>query len=193
MGINLTNQKFYAKAVAKNNGKSAPDARLPPMVVGGILFTAGLFMFGWTAAPKYHWALPVVAAGMIGAGFNTIFQQCINVLVDTYGLYAASATAANTFLRSLFAFGLPLAAGPMFRNLVSIYKLSARSINDADQCTGSGTSCVRAWWNLLSGDPCAVGLFPRLKYHCLTLTFSRFILKAVGGRLRRNSKFAPAT
>lgn len=93
------------------------------MIIGGVLFTAGLFFFGWTAAPKYHWILPTIAAGFIGAGFNTIFQQCINVLVDTYGAYAASATAANTFLRSLFAFGLPLAAGPMFRNLVSNLEL----------------------------------------------------------------------
>ncbi|CAK4033850.1 MFS general substrate transporter [Lecanosticta acicola] len=117
VAINLANQSFYAKAVAKNKGRAVPEARLPPMVVGGFLFTAGLFWFGWTAAPKYHWSIPVVAAGFIGAGFNTIFQQCINYLVDTYALYAASAVSANTFLRSIFAFGLPLAAQPMFRNM----------------------------------------------------------------------------
>ena len=77
----------------------------------------GLFLLGWTADPRYHWILPVVATGFIGAGFNTTFQQCLNFLVDTYGIYAASATAANTFLRSLFAAGLPLAARPMFKNL----------------------------------------------------------------------------
>ncbi|EME47473.1 hypothetical protein DOTSEDRAFT_69415 [Dothistroma septosporum NZE10] len=117
VGINLGNQGHYAKAMARNHGRAVPEARLPPMLVGGALFTTGLFWFGWTADPKYHWALPVVAAGFIGAGFNTIFQQCINYLVDSYGLYAASAVSANTFLRSLFACGLPLAAGPMFRNL----------------------------------------------------------------------------
>lgn len=53
----------------------------------------------------------------IGAGFNVIFQQCINFLVDTYGVYAASAVSANTFLRSIMAAGLPLAAQPMFHNL----------------------------------------------------------------------------
>lgn len=63
MGINLANQGFYAKAVAKNKGRAAPEARLPPMVIGGVFFTAGLFWFGWTAAPKYHWAIPTVAAG----------------------------------------------------------------------------------------------------------------------------------
>ena len=37
--------------------------------------------------------------------------------VDTYSLYAASAVSANTFLRSLFASGLPLAARPMFHRM----------------------------------------------------------------------------
>jgi len=81
------------------------------------LLVVGLFWFGWTAAPQYSWALPSVAAGFIGGGFNVIFQQCINYIVDTFGLYAASATAANTFLRSVMACGLPLAAGPMFHSL----------------------------------------------------------------------------
>jgi len=87
------------------------------MVVGGVLFVIGLFWFGWTAAPQYHWALPTVAAGFIGAGFNVIFQQCINFLVDSYGLYAASAVSANTFLRSILAAAFPLVARPMFSSL----------------------------------------------------------------------------
>lgn len=135
VGINLANQSYYGKAMAKNGGRAAPEARLPPMLVGGVLFSTGLFWLGWTAEPEYHWILPVIAAGrwpvfshtshtvltdltaFIGAGFNTIFQQCINYLVDTYTLYSASAVSANTLLRSLFACGLPLAAGPMFRNM----------------------------------------------------------------------------
>lgn len=60
---------------------------------------------------------PVFAAAFIGAGFNVIFQQCINFLVDTYGLYAASAVSANTLLRSLLGAGFPLLAKPMFHNL----------------------------------------------------------------------------
>jgi hypothetical protein len=58
-----------------------------------------------------------VAAVFIGAGFNIIFQQCINFLVDTYQLYAASAVSGNTFLRSFLAAGFPLVASPMFHNL----------------------------------------------------------------------------
>ena len=115
--VNVGNVKRYARISDAAGGKAVPEARLQPMIVGSIIFPIGLFWFGWTANPKYHWAIPTVATAFIGAGFNLIFQQCINYLVDSYGLYAASATSANTFLRSIFAAGLPLAANPMFHNL----------------------------------------------------------------------------
>ena len=117
LGINLANQGRYARIVDSNKGRPVPEARMPPMVVGGTLFVIGLFWFGWTADPQYSWVLPVFAAAFIGAGFNVIFQQCINFLVDTYGLYAASAVSANTFLRSILATALPLVARPMFNTL----------------------------------------------------------------------------
>lgn len=120
MVINIANQPLYARAVARQgDGKAVPEARLPPIFLGGILFSVGFFWFGWTAAGPhyYHWAVPTVAGGFIGCGFNIVFQQCLNYLVDSYGQYAASATSANTVLRSLLACGLPLAARPMFTNL----------------------------------------------------------------------------
>lgn len=116
-GINLGSQPYYARKLEAAHARAVPEARLPAMYIGAILFPIGLFWFGWTAAPRYHWILPVIAAAFIGAGFSCIFQQCINVLVDSYGLYAASAVSANTFLRSVLAGGLPMAARPMFNNL----------------------------------------------------------------------------
>ena len=49
---------------------------------------------------------------MIGFGFFTIFQAALNYLIDTFSRYAASAIAANTFLRSIFAASFPLFATP---------------------------------------------------------------------------------
>ncbi|KAF2802456.1 MFS general substrate transporter [Mytilinidion resinicola] len=115
--INLANEPRYRRISLAAKGRPVPEARLPPMIAGSLIFPTGLFWFGWTAGPEYHWAIPTVAAMFIGGGFNLIFQQCINFLIDTYGLYAASAVSANTFLRSLMAAGLPLAAQPMFHNL----------------------------------------------------------------------------
>ncbi|KAF2494871.1 MFS general substrate transporter [Lophium mytilinum] len=115
--FNLANEPRYRRISLAAKGRPVPEARLPPMIAGSFIFPIGLFWFGWTADPKYHWSLPTIAAAFIGGGFNLIFQQCINFLIDTYGLYAASAVSANTFLRSLMAAGLPLAAQPMFHNL----------------------------------------------------------------------------
>lgn len=61
--INIANQPLYARAVARNKNRAVPEARLPPMILGGILFSTGLFWFGWTAAEGYSWVLPVIAAG----------------------------------------------------------------------------------------------------------------------------------
>lgn len=72
MVINLSNQPRYARIVNANKGKPVPEARLNPMLVGGVLFVIGLFWFGWTAAPRFHWILPVIAAAFIGAGVSYI-------------------------------------------------------------------------------------------------------------------------
>lgn len=53
----------------------------------------------------------------MGLGFFTIFQAALNYLIDTFQSVAASAVAANTFLRSVFAGCFPLFATAMFRNL----------------------------------------------------------------------------
>jgi hypothetical protein len=54
---------------------------------------------------------------MVGFGFFTIFQAALNYLVDTFQKYAASAVAANTFLRSIFAAAFPLFITPLLHNL----------------------------------------------------------------------------
>jgi len=58
-----------------------------------------------------------LAAGLIGCSFLLIFQTGINYLIDVFTVYSASALAANTFIRSIFACGLSMAARPMYNNL----------------------------------------------------------------------------
>ncbi|THC90346.1 hypothetical protein EYZ11_010188 [Aspergillus tanneri] len=115
--VNLFNQKFYIKRLKANNDFPVPEARLPPMMVGSVVFAAGLFVFGWTSDPDVHWIGPIIGAVMMGFGFFTIFQAALNYLIDTFQKVAASAVAANTFLRSLFAGCFPLFAHIMFRKL----------------------------------------------------------------------------
>lgn len=116
-GANVYNQVLYNKAYRAAGNRAVPERRLPPMMLGSVLFAGGQFMTGWTASPSVHWIVPCLGLVMLGTGFFTIFQAALNYLVDTFTEYAASAVAANTFLRSCFACAFPLVVGPMYHNL----------------------------------------------------------------------------
>ncbi|KAL3434075.1 major facilitator superfamily domain-containing protein [Aspergillus tetrazonus] len=116
-GINLANQKFYISRFKANHNRPVPEARLPPMMLGSVVFAAGLFIFGWTSQVDIYWFPSMVGGACMGLGFFTIFQAALNYLIDTFQTVAASAVAANTFLRSVFAGCFPLFATAMFRNL----------------------------------------------------------------------------
>ncbi|MCJ1409724.1 hypothetical protein MMC19_003807 [Ptychographa xylographoides] len=114
---NILNSKFYAKRFHANGDKAVPEARLPPMMVGSVFFAAGLFIFGWTSDRDIPWIAPVIGTVLLGFGFFTIFQSALNYLIDTFEKYAASAIAANTFLRSILALAFPLFVDPMYSKL----------------------------------------------------------------------------
>lgn len=111
-----SNNSFYIRQFEKVN-KAVPEARLPPMMGGSIFFAAGLFIFGWTSDKRIFWFAPIIGLVLMGFGFFTIFQAALNYLIDTFQKYGASAIAANTFLRSIFAAAFPLFVTPMFHNL----------------------------------------------------------------------------
>ncbi|KAI5278959.1 hypothetical protein KEM54_004402, partial [Ascosphaera aggregata] len=115
--VNLLNQKFYISRFRANNNRPVPEARLPPMMGGSILFAAGNFIFGWTSKPNMHWIGSTVGAACMGFGSFTIFQAALNYLIDTFPKNSASAVAANTFLRSCFAAAFPLFAPAMAHGL----------------------------------------------------------------------------
>ncbi|KAI8629426.1 MFS general substrate transporter [Xylariaceae sp. FL1651] len=116
--INITNQLFYNKAYHAAGDRAIPEKRLPPMMIGAVLFTSGQFITAWTAEPDAApWIAPVIGLFLTGCGFNTIFQAALNYLVDTFQMYAASAVAANTFLRSVFAAAFPLIVSPLYHNI----------------------------------------------------------------------------
>jgi MFS transporter, DHA1 family, multidrug resistance protein len=113
-GINILNQFNYNK---KGHGQVIPELRLIPMMGGSVTFAVGMFVLGWTADPKFPWIAPVIGVALVGIGFFTIFQAGLNYLVDTFQKYAASAVAANTFLRSCFAGAFPLVISPLYHNV----------------------------------------------------------------------------
>lgn len=117
-GIVIFFEPRYNKALKANGGLPVPEQRLVPMMVGAVLFPIGLFWFAWTGEyASIPWYVPTLSGLLTGAGIMTIFLQSLNYLIDAYLMVAASAIAANTFLRSFFGAGFPLFATQMFDKL----------------------------------------------------------------------------
>lgn len=107
----------YRRVLIENGGVPVPEERFPPMMIFGWLMPAGLFIFAWTSRPSIHWIAPCIGLVCMALGFFVIFQGCLNYLVDSFTKYAASAIAANTFLRSILGAVFPLFGYALFRNL----------------------------------------------------------------------------
>ncbi|KAF8856398.1 MFS general substrate transporter [Acephala macrosclerotiorum] len=84
---NSLNTNYYISRVKANNGRPVPEL------------------------------CPCIGAYFIELGFITIFQCALNYLIDNFQIYAASAVAGNTSLRSVFAGVFPLFAPAMFHDL----------------------------------------------------------------------------
>ncbi|KAK3952352.1 major facilitator superfamily domain-containing protein [Pseudoneurospora amorphoporcata] len=99
-------------------GRPAPEAQAYVMTIGAILTAFGQLAFSWTCLPvSIHWVVPIIFGVPFGMGNTISFIYGSNYLAGAYGLYAASALAANSFLRSVAGGVLPLAGPSMYRNL----------------------------------------------------------------------------
>ncbi|KAF2654803.1 MFS general substrate transporter [Lophiostoma macrostomum CBS 122681] len=117
-------RRYYEKLVRQRKAQggqpdSEPEFRLPSTIFGAFLVPIALFGFGWTSFPWRHlgllWSLhlfgysfPDIGPNPETSGFSDIAQ---------YPLYAASALAANSFARSVFAGAFPLFGVQMYNNL----------------------------------------------------------------------------
>ncbi|KAK7204363.1 putative MFS multidrug transporter [Myxozyma melibiosi] len=115
--LNIVGSLHYAKVLASRGGEPLPEQRLFAMRFGSVFMPAGLFIFGWTSGPEYPWIAPVIGLVILAMGFITVFQGCINYLVDAFPRYGASAIAATTFLRSCMAAAFPIFSKVMFKNI----------------------------------------------------------------------------
>lgn len=118
--LNPIQDRLYLQSAARNKeqpGKPIPEARLYFAVPGSLLFTAGLFWYGWTCRPGMHWIVPTIAIAVVGIGIYSIYLGVVNYLTDAYEKYAASALSAASLGRNSFGAFLPLASQPLFTHL----------------------------------------------------------------------------
>jgi MFS transporter, DHA1 family, multidrug resistance protein len=81
----ISQQPAYIRKLDANNNIPVPEWRLPPAIVGGVTFSAGLFWFFWTGyKASTPWIVPTLSGLFTGFGLLTIFLQCLNYIIDAY-------------------------------------------------------------------------------------------------------------
>lgn len=99
-------------------GRVYPEAMVSFVFICSILIPVGELWFAWTCSPaSIHWIVPLLAGIPFGAGNTGVFIYASNYLTGSYGLYAASALAGNSVIRSILGGVLPLAGSYMYASL----------------------------------------------------------------------------
>ncbi len=99
-------------------GKVPPEAMVSVVCIAAVLAPIGELWFAWTCVPvSTHWVWPILAGIPFGAGNTAVFIYANNYLTHSYGIYAASAMAGNSVVRSLIGGTLPLAGPAMYESL----------------------------------------------------------------------------
>ena len=115
----MLSDRAVAAASARdgNNGAIKPEHRLPALIPAAACIPVGLLIYGWTSHKGAFWLLSIIGTFIYGLGLIGTFMPIMVYLIDAFTVYAASATAANTVLRSLGGALLPLAGKPMYERL----------------------------------------------------------------------------
>lgn len=115
--ITATSDRGVVRRTRANGGVFEPEMRLPLSIWFSLLLPVSFFWYGWSAHYQTHWIVPVLGLFPFSFGIIGLFLPLTTYLVDCYPMYAASAVAANTVIRSLAGMLLPLAGPAMYENL----------------------------------------------------------------------------
>ncbi|KNB02985.1 hypothetical protein FOXG_05602 [Fusarium oxysporum f. sp. lycopersici 4287] len=109
--------KVYAMLKTRYNHPGRPEFRVPLMFPTAVITPAGLVLYGVSAHLKLHWIIPNVGTAIFSAGLILSFQCAQTYIIDSYERYAASATGAAAFVRTMAGFSFPLFAPAMYKRL----------------------------------------------------------------------------
>ncbi|KAE8374213.1 major facilitator superfamily domain-containing protein [Aspergillus bertholletiae] len=101
----------------KDGKVPSPEQRLIPGLAGSLVVPAGMFLFAWTANPRFHWIVPTIGFLLFMVGMPTLLQSMFAYMSVSYGRYAGSLFAMNDFARSVLAFASILWSSPLYINL----------------------------------------------------------------------------
>ncbi|KXX77959.1 Fluconazole resistance protein 1 [Madurella mycetomatis] len=115
--VTARSDRGVVRRTKANNGVFEPEMRLPISIYFSFFLPITFFWYGWSTHYETHWIIPILGLFPFAFGVIGLYLPLMTYLVDCYPMYAASAIAANTVLRSLAGMLLPLAGPAMYENL----------------------------------------------------------------------------
>jgi hypothetical protein len=114
----LARRLIHSHKKDPDTGRVAPEASVAIVCIASFLCPIGQLWFSWTSMPiTIHWIWPILAGIPFGGGNTLVFIYASNYIAGCYGVYAASALAGNSVIRSFIGGTLPLAGPAMYTKL----------------------------------------------------------------------------
>ncbi|CAG7946532.1 unnamed protein product [Penicillium salamii] len=109
----------------KDTNRIRPETRLWYAMLGGApAVPVGLFWMGWTSSPSISIWSPLVASALVGFGMTTIFTSAYLYVIDSYGVFSASALGFMAFTRYLVSGGVMIAGSTIYERYGVHYTLT---------------------------------------------------------------------
>jgi len=105
--------RIYKKLKRPGDSRSAPENRLPLVIVGAFVLPFVIAFYGWAA--ELVLPVPLMLFAVVLLGFSIILPivPLMAYVVDAFGLYSASSLTAVLISRCLMGTFLPLATAPL--------------------------------------------------------------------------------
>lgn len=98
---------------AANHGVAKPEYRMPLLIASSFLLPFSVLLLGWTAENRWPVVILLIEVGLLGFSLLIGTVPLMAYVVDTFGLYSASALTAVLVARCLMSTFLPLIVGPL--------------------------------------------------------------------------------
>ncbi|KAF2193839.1 MFS general substrate transporter [Zopfia rhizophila CBS 207.26] len=108
-------EAIFKKDSPNGQKKFKPESRLLSAVPGVVLTTGGLFMYGFSAS-RAHFIVPLIGLAIFATGGMNIMMAIQLYAIEGFK-FPASAFAAISVLRCLFAGAFPLFGSKLFKTL----------------------------------------------------------------------------
>jgi len=100
--------RIHLKLKSSEDATSAPENRLPLMIIGAVILPLVVGLYGWSAELIFPLPVMLFSVAVLGFAVLTTIVSLMAYIVDAFGIYSASALTSQLVTRCLLGTFLPL-------------------------------------------------------------------------------------